>query len=126
MKLHTDGTIEGTPEEVAAYKREMYPVLVTEGRIKPPDFPLPGVNVRPSEVTHAASQSTIANETLARYTPTQLASELGRRAGVKDLRAFRNTNVAVTIKGDECTDYITADETKDFQYILIERHNPAN
>lgn len=26
MKLHTDGTIEGTPEEVAAYKREMYPV----------------------------------------------------------------------------------------------------
>lgn len=26
MKLHTDGTIEGTPEEVAAYKREMYPL----------------------------------------------------------------------------------------------------
>lgn len=31
MKLHTDGTIEGTPEEVAAYKREIYPLLVSEG-----------------------------------------------------------------------------------------------
>lgn len=61
MKLHTDGTIEGTPEEVAAYKRELYPVLVTEGRIKPPDYPLPGLRTPLPCVDHAISQSTIAS-----------------------------------------------------------------
>lgn len=49
MILHPDGTIEGTPEEVAAYKRTVSEnattQLVTEGRIRQPDIPFPQANV---------------------------------------------------------------------------------
>lgn len=143
MILHPDGTIEGTPEEVAAYEREFdlkaklsYQADLVRHALQKaePGSMIPADKHGIPILDDATSTSVDIRDggeclRLSRFAhilTAELIAALNGRTGVKHVKAHKGKGVAITIEGEMCADFITADETKDFQYILIERHNPAN
>lgn len=118
MILHPDGRVEGTPEEVAAYKRAVSEnattQLVTEGRIRQPDIPFPQANVDIRAKQQQAWSGINAST-------KEMVDELSRRTGVKHVPVLQQENLRLQISNEKTLFVKWFDDLADWDYILIER-----
>lgn len=75
MKLHKDGTVEGTPEEIVKYKS-----------LTPQPYPLElmGSNLKPKTLAEQCAIESVYAQ-IKEISTKELANELSRRAGVRTI-----------------------------------------
>lgn len=144
MILHPDGRVEGTPEEVAAYKRAyadgVEAKLVTEGRIKPTEHNYQ-ILEREARPDYAQQQSDITNdwrtyssvqngmqrqvelteEQVSSLSTHRLFEELSNRTGVNHIPVNGDDVLKLQIANEAKLSVNQREDLFGSKYILIER-----
>lgn len=127
MILHPDGRVEGTPEEVAAYKREMHPkIMLTEPKyereVQYTAAKLEEIKQQ-TENTSVNTPKELTEEQVSSLSTYRLVDELSRRTGVKHIAVLHDDELKLQVANEKrlSVRQRDAEEFADWKYILIER-----